>query len=228
MQRYRGCLRYNMSKVPLAGLTSNTFGSPTANMTSKPLAKLPTKNPFGTVSEWTPEFMDQVTVVVGEVKETINDFTRKANPNKRYWKSVVSFEANESKSRIIKMANCNIPYIKGTNYGQDYIIAKLQKVIGDAIIDAAAQKNIAATCADKRVVSKNDEWWVTINNTAGRIGIVDSTGNFDPKDLAKIFGATEEGVILNLDLVFSLRLTLDNNNEGSKSLRLPKRDFQRT
>ncbi|KJZ69349.1 hypothetical protein HIM_11260 [Hirsutella minnesotensis 3608] len=173
------------------------------------------KNPFPNVGKWTPELLNRIQVEIDDVKETTSPFTRSKNPGNRYWKAYVHFKFEKFESKIIKMTDCDVPHIKASNYGTDFIIARLQKSVGDKIVAEALKKDIVVSLDDKRVPSDENNWWLTINNTSGRIGTINPRGEFDPKDLGAIFKATEEGVKLNLDLVFSLKLTLENKRDRS-------------
>jgi len=198
-----------MSKVALPGLTNSS-----ANPLSSRTMSLPTnKNPFTIVGKWTDDLIKQIEIKIDEINETTSDFTRKRHPNNRYWKAQVHFKHGKYEQRIIKMADCDVPYIKATNYGTDYIVARLQKAVGDAIVQEALKKDIVVSLQDKRAASDENNWWMTINNTSGRIGVIDKQGQFDPKDLGAIFTKTNEGVKLNLDLVFSIRLTITDKRE---------------
>lgn len=192
------------NKVPLPGLTSNYTES----------MSLPAgKNPFHSTGKWNPANLKDIIVEIDEIKETTSDFTRKKNPKNRYWKASIKFKFGGYESRIIKMADCDIPFVKATNYGTDYIVARLQKAVGDKIVEEALKHNIIVNLQDKRAASNEHNWWMTINNTNGHIGIVDGSANFEPQDLGNIFAKTESGVKLNLDLVFSIRLTKTDNGD---------------
>ena len=105
------------------------------------------------------------------------------------------------------MAGCEVPFVKSTNYGTDYFYAHLQKPIADAIIAAGMKKDIIVTKSDPKMTAPDSEWWATINGTSGRIGIVDGSGNFHTKDFDQLLKKTEKGVLVNLDLVLTIRLT---------------------
>lgn len=204
-----------MSKVALPGLTrgSSTSQDTKANMS------LPTdKNPFISVGNWTPQLLSQIEVKIGDPVETTSDFTRKRNPTARYWKASVEFRHKEFKSRIIKMNGVDVPYVKATNYGQDFIYARLQKCVGDAIVAAGLPKDLKVTTADKRVSSGAEEMWMTINGTAGRIGLVDASGNFDSKDVVAVFNKTQNGIKVNLDVVFNIRLQLVERDRTARDI----------
>ena len=62
------------------------------------------KNPFGTVSNWTPELLSQIEVVVAEPIETTNDFTKSKKAGARYWSTEVLFKYETYESKVIKMA----------------------------------------------------------------------------------------------------------------------------
>lgn len=194
--------------VPLPGLVSE---QQLYNYTSKMGEKLPTgKNPFTQRGEWPKEILDQIEISVINLRETTSDFTRKRNPGKRYWRGDVNFKFEQFESRILKMANCPVPYHKNPTYGKDFIYANLQKSVGEAIVAACTKEGITATHFDKKISGTDKDWWATINNTDGSIGTVDSNGDFEPKDVQMIFDVTELGARINLDLVFSVRLTLDD------------------
>lgn len=205
-------------RIPLPGLTSekqpktNIKAMPSEN-DSKTSALPRNRNPFTTVAEWTPEKLSEIEILIHDLNETTSDFTRKRNPKNRYWKGKVSFKFGEYESNILKMSNCEVPYLKATNYGTDYFIARLQKPVADAIVSAAMKKDILATHVDPRVGASPNEWWMTINGISGRTGVVDSNGNFTPRDLHSILTKTESGVRVNLDLVFSLRLTIEGGQD---------------
>ncbi|KAJ5286584.1 hypothetical protein N7508_011238 [Penicillium antarcticum] len=176
--------------------------------------KLPTgKNPFANRGEWTSDVLKQIDIAVTDFRETTSDFTRKRNPGHRYWRGNVTFKFEGFESRILKMAMCPVPFHKNTTYGKDFIYANLQKPVADAIIKACLKEGIVATHLDKKISGTDRDWWATINNTDGSIGTVDESGDFDVKDLQHIFDATSKGARINLDLVFSVRLTLTDGKE---------------
>ncbi|PHH90156.1 hypothetical protein CDD83_4378 [Cordyceps sp. RAO-2017] len=175
---------------------------------------LPTKkNPFVATGKWTLPLLEQLEIKIDDIAETTSDFTRIKNPTNRYWKAYIHFVSGKYESRIIKMCDCDVPYMKATNYGTEFIVARLQKVVGDAIKAKALEKNIVVDLSDKRAASDENNWWMTINNVNGRIGLIDGEGRFEPRDLGAIMNKTEAGVKLNLDLVLSLRLTLENKKD---------------
>lgn len=204
-----------MSKVALPGLTR---GSSTSQDTKANMSLPANKNPFISVGDWTPELLSQIEVKVGDPVETTSDFTRKRNPTFRYWKASVEFKYKEFKSRIIKMNGVDVPYVKATNYGQDFIYARLQKSVGNAIVAAGLPKDLKITTADKRVSSGAEEMWMTINGTAGRIGLVDASGNFDSKDVVAVFNKTQNGIKVNLDVVFNIRLQLVERDRTARDV----------
>ncbi len=205
-----------MSKVALPGLTSSSRDTNNV-MSEKTGAK--GKNPFHSIGDWNLSNIKDIEVVIGEVNETTSKFTREKNANNRYWKAPVSFRTTDGKyeSKIIKMFNCDVPYMSSTNYGKDYIVARLNKIVGEKIAAAALEKNIIVDTSDKRAVSDENSWWLTVNNADGRMGLVDSHGEFDPKDLVKVFTNTEKGMKVNFDLVFNIKLAkTDKKDRSSK------------
>ncbi|PHH59216.1 hypothetical protein CDD81_3558 [Ophiocordyceps australis] len=188
--------------------------SPPATVLPTALSSIPSnKSPFNIIGKWDREILDHIQIEIGDPKETTSDFTRKKNPNNRYWKAYVTFKYGKHDSRIIKMLNCDVPHIKSSNYGIEYIVANLQREVGDAIVEAAMKKDIIANMHDKRAASTDDNWWLTINNINGRVGLIDQLGEFEPRDMGMIFTKTESGIRLNLDLVFCLRLTIDEKRD---------------
>lgn len=197
-----------MSRVALPGLATAEN-----NINMSLTDRVKDKNPFAIVTEWTERYLQDIEIVISDLKETTSDFTRKRNPHHRYWKSNVSFKYKGKESRILKMAQCPVPYFKATSYGKDYVYASLQKPVCDAIIKAAMSKDIVVTGHDPKISGSDNEWWATINNLDGRVGTVDSNGNFEAKDLKMAFDKSELGARINFDLVFSIRLTLENGAE---------------
>ena len=193
-------------KVPLPGLTDQSH----SNMADK-LPK--NRNPFQTVANWTPDMMKEIGIVLTDVTETTSDFTRKKNPKNRYWRGNITFKYKEYESRILKMAGCGVPYTKSTNYGTDYVYASLQKSVSDAIIAACMKKDIIVTTDDPKFTSGPNEWWATINGLKDKVGTVTADGEFSPKDLSAILKKTELGVRINFDLVFSIRLTVTDEQD---------------
>lgn len=201
-----------MSKVPLPGLTKSSKAILNdLNMSQTKFSS--NKNPFTTNAKWTPDLLKQISIVIDDPVETTSNFTRQRNPTNRYWKAQVHFEFDKFKQRIIKMADCDVPYIKATNYGSQFIVARLQKAVSDAIVAEALKKNIIITIQDKRAASDDNNWWTTINNIDGRIGTVDNAGQFEPKDLGAIFNKTQEGVKINFDVVLTIKLTTTDKRD---------------
>lgn len=200
-----------MSKVPLPGLAVLDKTSTMAQVKSLKDIK---KNPFIAVGNWTSSLLNELDVVIGDPRETTSDFTRKKNPENRYWKAPIHFKYKETESKIIKMAGCSVPYIQATNYGSDFIVVQLQRVVADDIIKEALQKGILVNLADKRVSNYESEtWWATVNNVSGKIGVADKEGKFQTVDLGHIITKTENGVRINLDLTFNLKLTKENKKD---------------
>ncbi|KAL4766738.1 hypothetical protein BDW60DRAFT_201843 [Aspergillus nidulans var. acristatus] len=197
-----------MSKVALPGLTATNNN---LNMDLTLSERIKDKNPFASVSKWTEKFLDEVTIDISDIKETTSDFTRKRNAGHRYWKGSITFKYKNHSSKILKMSQCAVPFTKASNYGADYVYARLQKPVCDAIIKSAMSKGIVVTGIDPKVSGSDNEWWVTINNIAGRIGTVDAAGNFEAKDFRTALEKSELGALVNFDLTFAIRLTLENN-----------------
>lgn len=195
-----------MSKVPLPGLSNEK-----QSKMSDPLPK--GKNPFNNRGDWTPEQLKQLNITVADLRETTSDFTRKRNPGHRYWKGQIIFKFDGFESRILKMNNCAVPYNKNATYGKDFIYANLQKPVADAIVAACAREEIIATHHDNKLSGTDQDWWATINGTDGRLGTVDQSGDFDPKDMKTVFDRSENGALFNFDLVFSIRLTIEGGRE---------------
>jgi hypothetical protein len=202
-----------MIGVPLPGLANLSVNtSPASNMAQTIRAG---KNPFVSIDKWTPELISQINVHIDDVIETTGDFTRQRDPNKRHFKAGVWFSLGKEekhRQRIIKMGGCGVPYTKQANYGSQFVVALLQKTVGDAIVNAAIAKNIIVSLDDKRHMSTDAEWWSMINQVNGKIGLIDANADFEPMDLSGIFKSTEKGVILNLDLVFNIRLATDKRD----------------
>jgi hypothetical protein len=210
------------SKVALPGLTN----SRTSNMSEEQArAQFPKKgNPFHIVTNWTPQMLDLIEIDVPEPIETTNDFTRSKQRAARYWSTEVTFrytdpETNkEYSSGIIKMTDCDIPRIDNQSYGVDYFYATCNRAIGEAIVKAAGKKNIAATVDDEKAVSNENQWWKTINKAKGRIGVLDGTGNFNPKDLHGIMLKTEAGIKGAIDISVKLKFgSKDGSNKKPSS-----------
>ncbi|KIW35740.1 uncharacterized protein PV06_11917, partial [Exophiala oligosperma] len=128
----------------------------------------------------------------------------------------VVFKYKEYESRIIKMQRCNVSYSETANYGTDYCYATLNKAIGEAIVQAGLKMDVRVTLQDPKVsggTEYDDQWWMTINGLKGRTGIVDNNGEFEPKDLGQVMQQSKHGAVMNFDLVFSIRLTKENNKE---------------
>ncbi|KAL9122216.1 MAG: hypothetical protein Q9187_001233 [Circinaria calcarea] len=194
------CITVMTEGVALPGLTKNMAS------TSLPKA-LNTPNPFESITNWTPELLQHVRIKITTPNETTSEFTRKNNPNNRYWKALVSFSIKDRESRVIKSARALIPYVDNANYGVDFCYATLNRSIGEAIRDAAAKQDINVTLDDARVASNSEQWWMSVNGIKGRVGVIDKDGSFDPKDLAQILKTSERGVMVNMDTAFSLSLS---------------------
>ncbi|KAI1906219.1 hypothetical protein LOZ61_006777 [Ophidiomyces ophidiicola] len=195
-----------MSRVALPGLTATSNSSNMSTLAER----VKDKNPFNSIADWTDDYLKDIEINISDIRETTSDFTRKRNPGHRYWKGMVTFKYKGHTSRILKMAQCPVPYVKITNYGKDFVYASLQKSVCDAIVKSAMTKDIVVTGQDPKVSGSDNEWWATINNLDGRVGVVDSAGNFEAKDLKMIFDKSELGARINFDLIFSIRLTLEN------------------
>jgi hypothetical protein len=213
------------SRVALPGLTNSN----TATMSEDQVrAQFPKgKNPFHVITNWTPEMLNLVEIEVDEPVETTNDFTRGKQKAARYWSSDVKFsytdpETNkEYKSGVIKMSDNDIPRVDSLSYGGDYFYATCNKAIGDAVVKAAAKKNIAATTDDEKTMSNQNQWWKTINKAKGRMGVLDSDGNFNPKDLHGVMLKTEAGIKGSIDISIKLKY---NTKDGSN--RKPNSQFR--
>lgn len=208
------------SKVPLPGLART-------DKMSKDTAKIPAgKNPFHTISNWTPELLQQVEIVVDDAVETTNDFTRSKQKAARYWSADVKFRYNDGKteyeSGVIKMTNNDIPYIKNESYGGGYFYATCNVNIGNAIRDAAAKKNVQVSTDDEKTMSSSEQWWKTINKAEGRVGILQKDGTFVPKDLHGILVKTESGIRASIDVTVKVKF----NSKAGKNFN-PNKDVFR-
>lgn len=202
--------------VPLSGLTDKQRPNMSEESARSSIPK--NKNPFHVVSNWTPEMLKLVDIVVPEPIETTNDFTKSKQRAARYWSTEVTFQYEDPdtkrvwSSKIIKMAECDVPRVDNASYGGDYFYATCNKAIGDAIVAAANKKNIAATIDDEKTVSNENQWWKTINKAKNRIGVLDKEGNFAAQDLHNIMLKTEAGLKVALDVSVKLKY---NTKDGS-------------
>lgn len=203
------------NKIALPGLTR----SQPSDMSDQVRAKFPKgKNPFHMISEWTPEMLDLVDIQVSQPIETTNDFTRSKQRAARYWSSEVKFSYTDPDSNqeftsgIIKMADNDIPRVDSPSYGGDFFYATCNRAIGDAVVAAAAKKNITVTIDDEKTVSNQNQWWKTINKAKNRIGVLQPSGNFEAKDIHKFMLKTESGLKVSLDVSIKLKF---NTKDGS-------------
>lgn len=203
------------NKIALPGLTKNQ----PSNMSDQVRAKFPKgKNPFHVITDWTPEMLDLVDIQVSQPIETTNDFTRSKQRAARYWSSEVKFSYTDPDSNkeftsgVIKMAGNDIPRVDSASYGGDFFYATCNRAIGDAIVAAAAKKNITVTIDDEKTVSNQNQWWKTINKAKNRIGVLNSSGEFNAKDLHNIMLKTEAGIKASLDVSIKLKF---NTKDGS-------------
>lgn len=204
--------------IPLPGLTNTSaiMSGPATNndlsmSTSKP-ARFPgaKSNPFSTVGNW-EMYMDKLDVVVDEPKETTSAFTRERNKDARYWKAGVKFVSGDYESTSIKMFACEVPYVSGSGYGQSYFYARLPRAIGDRIKETAISRDMSVKVTDDAKFKTSDnEWWCSVSISPESIGVLDRSGIFEPRPLTSIMEVTgQRGVLLNLDLEFSLKVSTD-------------------
>lgn len=177
------------------------------------------KNPFHMITYWTPEMLALIDIQVSQPIETTNDFTRSKQRAARYWSSEVKFSYTdpdtnkEFTSGLIKMEGCDIPRVDSPSYGGDFFYATCNRAIGDAVVAAAAKKNITVTIDDEKTVSNQNQWWKTINKAKGRIGVLEPSGNFEPRDIHKVMLKTEAGIKAALDVSIKLKFnTKDGGN----------------
>lgn len=196
-------------RVPLPGLTSAMSSQAAAPASAR------SKNLLSTVGEWTPELLSKIEVAVSDIEETTSEFTRRRNPKNRYWRGKIWFKQDGHSSRIIRMYNREVPYVKATNYGSSYVYANLQRCVATHIADACGKKDISVDTNDPKLFGAPEQWWCTINNLDKNIGIVDKDGNFMPKDAATILQKSELGMRVNFDLIFSIRLTVTEGRDRS-------------
>lgn len=209
-------------KVPLPGLTREN------NMSTSTDQKIPAgKNPFHVVTNWTPELLSKIEVVVEDPIETTNDFTRSKQKAARYWSGDVKFKFSDGKaeyeSGVIKMSNNQIPYIKNESYGGGYFYATCNRAIGEAIRDAAAKKNINVVIDDEKAMSDTEHWWKTINKTDGRVGVLQQDATFVPKDFHQVLVKTESGISASIDVIVKLKFNSrsgKNFNPGKDAYRI--------
>lgn len=210
------------AKVPLPGITKLP-AKMSEEVQKSPFPK--NSNPFYVVTDWKPELFEHVTVRISDPTETTNDFTRLKSKTARYWVCDVGFEYTDPntnrryKSGIMKMTDCDVPYVNSQNYGTNFFYSTCNRHIGDAIIKAAAKKNMLVSPDDERVISNPNQWWKTINKVDGRVGTLDADANFRPVDLHELFARTENGIKASLDVVAKLKFsTKDGSNirQGSQ------------
>ncbi|KAG5932936.1 hypothetical protein E4U59_007151 [Claviceps monticola] len=157
-------------------------GSPYMLKVSTVIAHTENIDSMANLSEVHGKVARWISIRLDSDKETTSEFTRKNNPKNRYWKA-------------------------GVRFVEDYAVARLQRGVGEKIVGAAAKQGGIVDMTDKRAVSDEDSWWLTVNNINGRSGCFDKDAVFSQVDLGKIFTKTQQGLKVNLDLVFSIRLT---------------------
>lgn len=70
------------------------------------------------------------------------------------YSSIIDPTSNkEYSSSIIKISKCDIPRVDSASYGGDYFHATCNRSIGEAIVAAAAKKNISVIIDDEKTVS---------------------------------------------------------------------------
>ena len=74
---------------------------------------------------------------------------------------------------------------------------------------------------DEKTLSNENQWWKTINKAKGRMGVLDTSRNFLPKDLHNVMIKTESGVKASLDISVKLKC---NTKDGSN--RSPSTQFR--
>ena len=194
----------NTTKVALPGLT---------NKPQMAQAQFPEgKNPFEAVSQWTPDLLSKVEVLVSTPVETTSDFTRTKKPGARYWSSDVTFKYKNFESKVIKMSSCDIPYIASESYGGDYMYALINRAIGDAVVRAGTEATLTVQANDDKLACSGDIWWKTINKIKGRVGTLNKEGSFVPRDFHGILAKTEGGVRGTIDVIFKLKCHTDDKS----------------
>ncbi len=175
------------------------------------------KNPFETVSNWTPELLEQIEILVPEPSETTNDFTRKNNPGARYWSTEVTFKYEAYESKVIKIAGCQIPYVQSASYGGDYFYATFNKALCDAIVKAGNDIGLTVQPNDDKLGYTDEFPWKTINKASGRVGYLDKNAKFQAKDLHNIFLRTEGGIRASVDVIIKLKGHTSGANRNQRT-----------
>lgn len=181
-------------------------------MSSEPAA---VKNHFVNIGNWTPDKLKNLQVIIGPIKETTSSFTKKnSGENHRYWKAPIEFKYENMTSKVIKMAAVHVPYVEKQNYGKSYVMASLQRAIGDAIVKAGIASDITITLDSGNIKNPKESWWATINGIDGKVGIANGKADFVTTDLYSVFDRTnKKGVVANLDLVFHIKFATDDSSD---------------
>lgn len=198
------------TKVPLTGMAKNN--------TTQAQTLPPNKNPFETISNWTPELLSLIDVVVAEPVETTNDFTKSKKANARYWSAEVLFRYEAYESKVIKMTGCQIPYIQNASYGGDYFYSTFNKALGDAIVKAGNNIGLTVQPNEDKLPYTDEFPWKTINKAGGRVGILDREARFLPKNLHDLLLKTESGIRASIDVIIKLK---GNTNGPNRNQRTP-------
>lgn len=175
---------------------------------------------FGTNGSWTEDNFKNVKIIVADPKESTNAFTKQTKPNARYWKSGIEFEYKDYKSKVIKMVNVRVPYMGKQNYGSNYIVGELQRIVGEHIVAAALKKDIIVTMDSKDIKYDNDKWWSTVNGVKhDNVGFLTTQGVLEQVELPVLFERSDnKGLIMNLDVYFNIKFsTEDGGDRTSKS-----------
>jgi hypothetical protein len=196
--------------VPLPGLAqTDNMGEPQTKA-----KKFPQKSdPFKTFNAWDEETFGQIDIIVEAIAETTNDYTRSKNPTNRYWRAPVKFSYKNYTSDLLKQANVEVPYNRGSNYGEDYMYVCMPKFVGARIAEAAAKQGITVQTDEDRIISTETKWWKTLNNCKERCGVITNDGDFQERRIANAFVNSKKGIRINLDYCVFLRLTKDDKSD---------------
>lgn len=206
-------------RVPLPGLTNSETNMTEEQQIVDNTPKYPwsaSKGPFATFNRWTPELLNEITIKIGEPiasKPKLGGDDKQA----RYWNSDITFQFGGFINEIIKVGGIEVPAMSSKNYGIEFLYAALPEFICDAICEAANKAGIKVTPNDPKIIPTNGVWWRVFNGCRNKIGIVATNGQFQPKPVNEIFSHTKQGILVNFDIVFKLRLT-KNVQKGQETV----------
>jgi len=200
--------------------------------------------------EWTPDNVLLLGISFAPLVDNTSDFTRntiKSKIPRRYFDMKMTFTWDGKESEYLRVNGACAPYVPpptsrktggrvpAIKYGTEYVYAGVPRCLLDRIKECAEMTGAKAVPGGK-LVSTDEDWWMTLSFTTNTTVKVYQNGVAKNVSLARIFAATNKGVMCNVFLSMKLKCSVqeekreDGNyyewNENSTAVPNPSTEWQ--